>query len=117
MGFVAAASLHVVVDTAFFAIDTVSIRSALGALADPGSLVVAPLNLLRYNTKNVNLAEHGLHPRWLHAVVNAPMLFGAGLVVVASAAADLLQPRRAGLKPSDRGDLLRASPLSFSCDT
>ncbi|GAA6040508.1 hypothetical protein JCM8097_005439 [Rhodosporidiobolus ruineniae] len=50
------------------------------------SLVLTPLNLLRYNLSADNLAEHGLHPRWLHAVVNTPVLFGAGLAVVWSAA-------------------------------
>ena len=30
----------------------------------------------RYNSKTSNLRNHGLHPRWLHAVVNIPMMFG-----------------------------------------
>ncbi|EED86613.1 predicted protein [Thalassiosira pseudonana CCMP1335] len=37
---------------------------------------IAPFNALRYNSKSTNLAEHGLHPRVTHAVVNMPMLFG-----------------------------------------
>lgn len=44
-----------------------------GALDD---LVVTPLNFLMYNFSSQNLAEHGLHPRWLHVFVNFPMLFG-----------------------------------------
>lgn len=38
---------------------------------------IAPFNALRYNSKSTNLAEHGLHPRVTHAVVNMPMLFGS----------------------------------------
>ncbi|KDE05330.1 hypothetical protein MVLG_04246 [Microbotryum lychnidis-dioicae p1A1 Lamole] len=41
--------------------------------------VLAPLNLLRYNIATTNLETHGLHPRYLHIVLNWPMLFGAGL--------------------------------------
>mmetsp|Transcript_12412 Transcript_12412/g.23268 ORF Transcript_12412/g.23268 Transcript_12412/m.23268 type:complete len:589 (+) Transcript_12412:173-1939(+) len=37
---------------------------------------VAPWNASRYNSKMENLAEHGLHPRITHIVVNLPMLFG-----------------------------------------
>jgi hypothetical protein len=37
---------------------------------------VTPLNFFRYNTKSNNLAEHGLHPHYLHAVVNMPLMFG-----------------------------------------
>ena len=37
---------------------------------------IAPLNSFLYNSKSTNLAEHGLHPRVTHALVNMPMLFG-----------------------------------------
>ena len=39
-----------------------------------GSPVLAPLNFLRYNANAANLAQHGTHPRWLHAAVNVPLL-------------------------------------------
>ncbi|KAI0634585.1 Alg9-like mannosyltransferase family-domain-containing protein [Trametes polyzona] len=39
-----------------------------------------PLNFLRYNLLPSNLAEHGLHPRWLHLVVNFPMIATPGLL-------------------------------------
>ena len=43
----------------------------------PGShLTLTPLNSYRYNSVVENLAQHGLHPRWTHAVVNTPMMFG-----------------------------------------
>ena len=41
-----------------------------------GRLVVTPLNNFIYNMNSANLALHGLHPRWLHVVVNIPMLCG-----------------------------------------
>ena len=40
------------------------------------SYVLTPLNSLAYNADPKNLAEHGLHPRFLHGVVNMPLLFG-----------------------------------------
>ena len=43
------------------------------ALSD---LPIIPLHAFRYNSKVSNLMDHGLHPRWIHAVVNLPMLFG-----------------------------------------
>ncbi|WP_242538388.1 hypothetical protein, partial [Vibrio parahaemolyticus] len=38
--------------------------------------MVTPLNNLLYNMDPQNLAEHTLHPRDLHFVVNFPLLFG-----------------------------------------
>lgn len=37
--------------------------------------VVTPLNFLRYNSDVRNLKQHGIHPRWLHFIVNMPLLF------------------------------------------
>jgi phosphatidylinositol glycan class Z len=39
-------------------------------------LTITPLNNALYNMKTKNLAEHGLHPRWLHTIVNLPLFFG-----------------------------------------
>ncbi|XP_071441005.1 GPI mannosyltransferase 4 isoform X1 [Hetaerina americana] len=39
-------------------------------------VVATPFNFLIYNTNRGNLQEHGLHPRWLHVLVNLPLLFG-----------------------------------------
>lgn len=39
------------------------------------SFVFTPLNFLKYNTNTDNLAVHGLHPRYLHVLVNIPLLF------------------------------------------
>ncbi|OSD00990.1 glycosyltransferase family 22 protein [Trametes coccinea BRFM310] len=46
----------------------------------PAHLELTPLNFLRYNMLPSNLAEHGLHPRWLHLVVNLPMIATPGLL-------------------------------------
>ncbi|XP_058802854.1 GPI mannosyltransferase 4 isoform X2 [Phymastichus coffea] len=39
------------------------------------SFVVTPFNFLKYNTLTDNLKQHGLHPRFLHILVNVPLLF------------------------------------------
>ena len=39
-------------------------------------LTITPLNFLLYNTDSKNLAEHGIHPRFTHAIFNCPLLFG-----------------------------------------
>lgn len=45
------------------------------------SFVVTPLNFLKYNVDASNLAEHGLHPRYLHTLVNVPLLFNVVALV------------------------------------
>ncbi|XP_050413789.1 GPI mannosyltransferase 4 [Patella vulgata] len=40
------------------------------------TLIIAPYNFLLYNTKSENLAKHGLHSRFLHILVNLPLLIG-----------------------------------------
>ncbi|XP_052104867.1 GPI mannosyltransferase 4-like [Mytilus californianus] len=39
-------------------------------------VVITPYNFLLYNMNPLNLAEHGIHPRYLHFIVNLPLLFG-----------------------------------------
>lgn len=41
-----------------------------------GGPVLTPWNALSYNSKVENLQEHGIHPRWTHALVNMFMLYG-----------------------------------------
>ena len=38
--------------------------------------VVTPYNAFAYNADTTNLAAHGLHPRFTHALLNFPALFG-----------------------------------------
>ncbi|BGP56575.1 alpha 1,2 mannosyltransferase [Rhodotorula sphaerocarpa] len=47
---------------------------------------ITPLNLLRYNLKASNLQDHGLHPRYLHLLVNWPMLLGPAMPAIIDAA-------------------------------
>jgi phosphatidylinositol glycan class Z len=42
---------------------------------------VTPLNALIYNSKVTNLQNHGLHPRWTHALVNMFLLYGPLAVI------------------------------------
>jgi phosphatidylinositol glycan class Z len=44
--------------------------------ADQWTSYIAPLNALLYNSKETNLKNHGLHPRWTHALVNMFILYG-----------------------------------------
>ncbi|KAM0746928.1 hypothetical protein T439DRAFT_383572 [Meredithblackwellia eburnea MCA 4105] len=68
LAFVLSASLFIFVDSVHF--------------SKGHKLVIAPLNALLYNTSTENLKQHGLHPRWLHVVVNMPMIFGLRVVQV-----------------------------------
>uniref|UniRef100_A0A146LIZ0 Mannosyltransferase n=1 Tax=Lygus hesperus TaxID=30085 RepID=A0A146LIZ0_LYGHE len=38
-------------------------------------LVFTPYNFIRYNIDSKNLAQHGIHPRFTHFLVNIPVLF------------------------------------------
>ena len=42
----------------------------------PRNWIVTPWNSFSYNARVENLAAHGLHPRYLHAAVNGPLMFG-----------------------------------------
>ncbi|OXU23237.1 hypothetical protein TSAR_003180 [Trichomalopsis sarcophagae] len=47
------------------------------------NFVVTPLNFLKYNSITDNLKNHGLHPRFLHFLVNVPLLFNVlGVIAV-----------------------------------
>lgn len=39
------------------------------------NFVFTPYNFLKYNANSDNLSEHGIHPRFLHVLVNMPLLF------------------------------------------
>lgn len=47
------------------------------------NFVVTPLNFVRYNLDARNLAQHGLHSRTLHVLVNVPLLYNVlGLAAI-----------------------------------
>ncbi|BGP17720.1 hypothetical protein JCM10213_005300 [Rhodosporidiobolus nylandii] len=79
--------------------------------ASLSSFILTPLNLLRYNLASANLAEHGLHPRYLHLAANWPMLFGPGLAVVWLAARARMDEEKAGAKDRFRLNVYFASFL------
>ena len=39
------------------------------------SFLVTPVNFIRYNINPENTAKHGEHPKWLHLLVNIPLLY------------------------------------------
>ncbi|GAA6053257.1 hypothetical protein NBRC10513_007170 [Rhodotorula toruloides] len=83
------------------AITDTSYLSSTGS-APLSRLILTPLNLLRYNLSAANLAEHGLHPRYMHVLVNWPMLFGVGLAIIPTAATTMRGAKDASSKPEER---------------
>lgn len=67
-------------------VDYMYFTSELPFLKTSAPFFLTPVNSLLYNVKTSNLEGHGLHPRWLHSVVNAPMLFGVALISVGTVA-------------------------------
>lgn len=65
--------LLIIVDSLYYGYLTSAEVESLKISLD--NWVVTPLNFLRYNLDHRNLAEHGLHPWWLHFAVNVPLLF------------------------------------------
>lgn len=47
------------------------------------NIIHTPLNFIFYNLNIKNLESHGLHPRWLHTIVNIPLLFSVyGIILI-----------------------------------
>lgn len=67
------ALLLIVIDSSYYGYLTMVEVQSLAVSWD--NWVVTPLNFLKYNLDRSNLSQHGLHPRWLHLVVNVPLLF------------------------------------------
>ncbi|WWC96762.1 hypothetical protein V866_003635 [Kwoniella sp. B9012] len=44
--------------------------------------LITPLNNLLYNANTTNLAQHGLHPRYYHLLVNIPQLIGPAILLI-----------------------------------
>ncbi|KAF2024875.1 hypothetical protein EK21DRAFT_77741 [Setomelanomma holmii] len=64
------AFVAICVDTAFYTLGEFHFANVL---SHP---VVAPFNNFLYNSKSANLAQHGIHPWYQHALVNLPQLLG-----------------------------------------
>ncbi|XP_059051020.1 GPI mannosyltransferase 4 isoform X2 [Achroia grisella] len=77
--------LLIVVDSAYYGYVTMADVESLKLSWD--NWVVTPLNFIRYNLDTRNLKQHGLHPWWLHIVVNVPLLFNVlGVLALVSIA-------------------------------
>ncbi|XP_055537840.1 GPI mannosyltransferase 4 [Wyeomyia smithii] len=49
------------------------------------NFVVTPLNFIRYNINSENTKQHGVHPYYLHLLVNIPVLYNVlGVIAVVS---------------------------------
>ncbi|ORY16092.1 Alg9-like mannosyltransferase family-domain-containing protein [Clohesyomyces aquaticus] len=55
--------------------------------------VITPLNNFKYNSVSANLAQHGVHPRYQHFLVNLPQLLGPAFPL-------LLFLRRSHIRPA-----------------
>ena len=76
ISFICVSFCIILADTKFYSMRDESNGQKERSLFDFSSLVVTPLNALVYNSKVSNLKDHGLHPRWTHAVVNMLIMFG-----------------------------------------
>jgi GPI mannosyltransferase 4 len=65
LAFLLTSSIIIMLDTMYYDSDSYDFFS-----------FVTPWNAFSYNSKTENLAKHGLHPRWTHAIVNMFILFG-----------------------------------------
>lgn len=64
------AFLAICVDTAFYTPGEFTFAKVFG------SAVITPYNNFTYNSVSENLAQHGIHPRYQHFLVNLPQLLG-----------------------------------------
>lgn len=63
--------------SAFVLFDSYYYHDGFSFLIDlKNQLVICPLNFILYNIDSTNLDQHGLHPPWLHFLVNATILYG-----------------------------------------
>ncbi|OAL50990.1 GPI mannosyltransferase 4 [Pyrenochaeta sp. DS3sAY3a] len=74
------------VDTAFYSPGDFTFSNVFNGA------VITPLNNFLYNSDSANLAQHGIHPRYQHFLVNLPQLLGPAFPL-------LFLLRRANLSP------------------
>lgn len=75
-----ASLVFIIIDSGYYGYLTIaeiiSMKLSIG-----NNFVVTPMNFILYNMKPSNLAEHGIHPRFLHLLVNIPLMFNVlGLI-------------------------------------
>lgn len=75
--------IFIVIDSLYYGFLTLSEIDFLDF--DINNFVVTPLNFIRYNMDSKNTAAHGVHPRYLHVLVNIPILYNVlGIIAVFS---------------------------------
>ncbi|XP_078048022.1 phosphatidylinositol glycan anchor biosynthesis class Z [Augochlora pura] len=67
------AIFFILVDSFYFGYLTMAEIGSLSISMD--NIVVTPLNFFKYNSNSKNLQSHGLHPYYVHFIVNVPLLF------------------------------------------
>ncbi|KAI8822870.1 Alg9-like mannosyltransferase family-domain-containing protein [Fimicolochytrium jonesii] len=89
-GFAAVGNIVILADSLYYGTMSLILREIPLSLRDLFSMQLSEVldlrirgqptftivNLLLYNLDKENLTVHGIHPRWLHAAVNMPMLYG-----------------------------------------
>ncbi|PVU91300.1 hypothetical protein BB560_006134, partial [Smittium megazygosporum] len=68
----------IIIDTLYFN-KTNNILSLKEILLNPS---ITPYNNFLYNSNEANLKLHGIHPRYLHSLVNLPLLFGPSIFIL-----------------------------------
>lgn len=62
-----------------------SLSEIIGFDLSINNFVVTPLNFIKYNINPQNTGQHGVHPKYVHILVNVPMLYNVlGIVTVCS---------------------------------
>lgn len=76
--FIIVCFLLTLIDTIYYSKFSVSylINHSEDAITLFENLIFTPINFISYNLDNSNLAVHGIHPRFLHMLINVPLLFG-----------------------------------------
>lgn len=80
-----------------------------------GHFTIAPINNLIYNLNPDNLALHGLHPFYLHAMVNMPLLFGPLSLLVFIDCASIISELFRAARRNQLTAALTKSKASITC--
>lgn len=103
----------------YFVYEDTRFYSLLQALSDrelPETLLsmsITPWNAFRYNSKVSNLNDHGLHPRYLHVLVNLPILFGPLCIIFFFSFLKRYNSKKSKSRIAERIDRMMYSILFF----
>lgn len=73
--FVCMSAVFICLDTSFYRNQIVGL-TAFTRSDVLHEYIITPWNAFLYNSSSENLKNHGLHPRYTHALINLPLLFG-----------------------------------------